>query len=236
MAPTPDRSSFSRTLSFESLRQQIAQHFDRALHVAFQDDVQFLDAGGLHLLGQAFERHARTLGQRGFARFLLAVLGDAARLVAIGDHHELIARLRQAFHTQNFDRRRRRRGLPATPAAIVEHGADFAVDVAHHKVVAGMQRAVLHQHRGHRSAAAIEFRFQHYAGRGALRSRFQLLQVRDQADHFHQQIEIRFLLRGNVDEHRLAAPFFRHQAAIGELLLHALGHARPAYRSCSRRQ
>ncbi len=38
--------------------QQIAQHFDRSLHVGFQDDVQFLHARRLQLLCQAFERDA----------------------------------------------------------------------------------------------------------------------------------------------------------------------------------
>ena len=113
--------------------------------------------------------------------------------------------------------------MPARPA-IVEHGADFAVNVAHHEVVAGNERAVLHQHRGHRSAAAIEFRFQDHAGSGALRSRLQFRQIRNQADHFHQQVQVGFLLRRNVDEHRLAAPLFRHQPAIGKLFFHAVGH------------
>jgi 16S rRNA C1402 N4-methylase RsmH len=54
------------------------------------------------LLGETFQRHAGTLGQRGFARLLLAVLGNAARLVAVGDDHKLIARLGQAFHAQDF--------------------------------------------------------------------------------------------------------------------------------------
>ena len=223
MAPTPERSKRKPNLFVRKPRKQIAEHFHRALHIALQDDVQFLGAGGLDLLGQSFQRYARTLGQRGFAGFLLAVFGDAARLVAIRDNNELISSLRQTFHAQNFNRRGRRRGLKRR-SAIVEHGANFAVDVAHHKVVAGNERAVLHQHRGHRSAAAIEFRFEHHARRSALRSRLQLRQIRDQADHFHQQVQIRFLLRRNVDEDRLAAPLFRHQAAIGELLLHAVGH------------
>ena len=144
MAPTPDRSSLKRTLSFESLRQQIAEHFHRALHVALEDDVQFLGAGGLDLLRQAFERNARTLGQRGFAGFLLAVFGDAAGLVAIGDDDELIASLRQPFHAENFDRSRRRRRLQRC-SAIVEHGANFSVNIADYEIIAGEQRAVLHQ-------------------------------------------------------------------------------------------
>ena len=109
-------------------------------------------------------------------------------------------------------------------SAIVEHGSDFAVHIADDEVVAGVERAVLHQDRPHRTASAIEFRFQHHAARRASWSRFQFLQIGRQADHFHQQIEIRFLLGGNIDEHRLAAPLFRHQPAIRQLLLDPVGH------------
>ncbi len=49
------------------------------------------------------------------------------------------------------------------------------------------------------------------------------MQVGNQADHFHQQVEIGFLLGGNIHKNCFAAPLFRDQAAIGELLLHALG-------------
>ena len=91
------------------------------------------------------------------------------------------------------------------------------------KLSPAFERAVLDQHGGHRSASAIELRFEHHAGGSAFRSGLELCKIGDQADHFHQQIEVGFLLRGNVDEDRLAAPVFRHQAAIGELLLHALG-------------
>src|SRR5208337_3889971 len=45
------------------LGQQVTQDFYRALYVALQDDVQLLLACGLQLLGQALERHARTLCQ-----------------------------------------------------------------------------------------------------------------------------------------------------------------------------
>ena len=53
--------------------------------------------------------------------------------------------------------------------------------------------------------------------------RLQVLQVGNQADHFHQQVEVGLLLGRDVDEHRAAAPVFGHQAAIGELLLDPVG-------------
>src|SRR5205823_13919592 len=39
------------------------------------------------------------------------------------------------------------------------------------------------------------------------------------ADHFHQQIQIGFLLCGYIDEYGCPAPIFGHQSTVGELLL-----------------
>src|SRR5580658_42564 len=210
-------------LVVRELGQKIAEHFHRAAHIALEDDVEFLRAGGLDLLSQTFERYARTLGQRGFTSLLLAVFRDAARPVAIGDDNELIACLRQTFHAENFDWRGRWRRLKRR-SAVVEHSAYFSVDIAHDEVVAGVERSVLHQHSRNRTTSSIELGFEDDAGRRAFGSRFQLRQVGDQANHFQQKVQIRFLLCRNVDEYRFAAPIFRHQAAIGELLLHAIGH------------
>ncbi len=206
------------------LGQQVAQDLHRALHIALQNDVQFLLAGELQLFRQAFERHARALGQLRFARLLLAVFRNAARLLAIGDGDKLIAGLRQSFETQNFHRGCRSRGVERN-AAIVEHRAYLAKDVAHHEVVAGVQRSVLHQHRRHRTASAVELGFEHRSSRQTIGHSLQVLQISNQADHFHQQIEIGLLLGGNLHEHGAAAPVFRHQSAIGELLLHPLGQS-----------
>ncbi len=174
------------------------------------------------LLGQAFQRYARALGQRGFAGLLLAVFGDFARLFAVGDDHELIAGLRQAFQAEDLDRGGRRRGFEHT-STIIEHGAYLAEDVAHDKVLARVQRSILYQHGGYRTAPAVQLGLQHAACSGTLGNGLQVLQVGDQADHFQQQVEIGLLLGGDVDKDRRAAPIFRQQSAIGQLLLDPIG-------------
>ena len=104
-------------------------------------------------------------------------------------------------------------------AAIVKHGAHFAVHIAHYKVVAVAQGAVLHQQRRHWSAPAIQLGFEDHAGCRTIRGRLQFLQVGHQADHFHQQVQVGFLLGRDIHEYRGPAPVFRHQAAVGQLLL-----------------
>ncbi len=169
-----------------------------------------------------FEGDAGTLGESGFAGFLLAVFGDVAGFLAVGDDDELIAGLGEAFEAEDFDGSGGRsfgEGL----AAIVEHGADFAVGVADDEIVAGVEGAVLHEDGGDGAAAAIELGFEDDAAGGAAGSGFELLEIGGEADHFEEEIEIGFLFGGDVDEDGFAAPLFGDEAAIGELLFDAIG-------------
>ena len=70
-------------------------------------------------------------------------------------------------------------------AAIVEHGAHFAVDVADYEIVAVTQRAILYEHGCDRTTAAIQFGFEHHTLRRTLRRSFQFLQIGNQDNHFH---------------------------------------------------
>ena len=170
------------------------------------------------MLGQAFERYAGTLGQGCFTRFLLTIIRNAPRFIPIGNDYKLIACLRQPFHTEDFHWSRRRRFFELRPA-IIKHGANFSVHIADDEVVASAQRPVLHQYGSNRPASPVQLGFEHHAGCRTIGIGLELLQIRNQADHFHQQIKICFLLRGYIDEYGRPAPVFRHQPAIGELLL-----------------
>ena len=124
--------------------ERVGEDFDRALHVALEDEVEVLHAGLLDLLGEAFERDAGALGELGLALLHLAVLGDALGLVAVGHDEEGVARIGHAFEAEDFDRGRGA-GFGDGAAAVVEHGADLAEGVADDVAVAGAERAVLHE-------------------------------------------------------------------------------------------
>ena len=55
---------------------------------------------------------------------------------------------------------------------------------------------------------------------------FSSLHVGDQQDHFEQIVEPELLARRNLDERDVAAPLFRHDLHLGELLLDAIGIGR----------
>src|SRR6185312_3405396 len=129
--------------------------------------------------------------------------------------------LRQTFHAEDFNWRGWR-SLGHLISAVIEHGANFAVHVAHDEVVAGAEGAVLHEHGCDRTASAIELGFEHDAGGRTVSIGTEFLEIGDQADHFHQQIQVGLLLGGNVNEYGCAAPVFWNEAAIAELLLYAI--------------
>src|SRR6202034_809731 len=101
-----------------------------------------------------------------------------------------------------------RLGFAYRPAAVVEHGANFAEHRATDKVVAHAQRAVANQHGCHRAASPIEIGFEYIANGGTIRVGLQIQHVGHQQDHFEQQIEIGFGFSGNRHHHHVAAPIF----------------------------
>ena len=80
----------------------------------------------------------------------------------------------------------------------------------------------MYQHRGHGAASPIQLSFQNYPGGRTIRCGLEFLQVSHQADHFHEQVQIRLLLGRNIHEHRSSTPVFRHQAAVRQLLLYPI--------------
>ena len=152
---------------------------------------------------------------------VLAIIDDVASLGFVG-HLELIAGFGHTLQTEDFDRRGRR-GLFDRAAMIVEKRAHFAVDGADDEDVAGVQGAVLHQNGGHRAAAAIDAGFENRAAGRRAWIGAKLAQIGNEQDHLEQLIEIFLFARGDFDHDGIAAPFFRHQAAIGKLPLDAFG-------------
>ena len=202
--------------------QLLAQGFHRAVHVGLQNQRQFLDRAGFQLLVQVVEGHTGAGSQGHFPHLLLAEGSHLLGLDLVGHHLELIPGFRQRVQAQNFDRRGRGRLLDRA-AVIVKHGPNLAKHGADNKGVAAAQGSILHQHGGHRPPPPVEPGFQHHppsreSGCGA-----QLLQVGNQQNHFQELLQVGLLFGRHFYHYRLATPVFRHQAAVGELLLHALG-------------
>ena len=85
------------------------------------------------------------------------------------------------------------------------------------------KRAVAHQHGGHGTAAAIELGFDDGAHGRTAGVGLEVQHVGHQQDHFEQQGSVLLGARRNRHHDDVAAPIFGQQAAIGKLLLDALG-------------
>ena len=115
---------------------------------------------------------------------------------------------------------------------VVQHRAHPAPFGAGHHDVALLQRALLHQHRRHRTAAAIQPAFDHRALGGALGIRLQVEDFRLQRDRLGQLVEAGPLGRGDLDVLRLAAHLLDHDLVAEQFLAHAARDWRPACPSC----
>src|SRR5947209_6777014 len=96
---------------------------------------------------------------------------------------------------------------PCTSAAIVDERADAADDRSGDERVADAERAVLNEHRRHRTASLVQLRFEDRPGRTALRVRLELEDVADEEHHLEEQLDVLLLLRGHFNGDRLPAPF-----------------------------
>jgi hypothetical protein len=171
MPPTPACRMRAATSSVPSFLQRSQNGFERALHVGFHDQREFLAARGLELRHHLLERaaHAGNRGGGVLALLVGAIARDLAGAGFVLDHRKAVAGFRRAVEAEHFDRHRRS-GLVEVLALVRNQRADAAHFGAGHDDVADLERAALHQHGGDRTAAAIELGFDHgaFGGRSEL--------------------------------------------------------------------
>src|SRR6478736_273561 len=200
------------------LRQRVLERLDRTGHVALEDEVELLALALLHGGHEVLEgaTHA-ALGLHGRPLAGLTLLGDLARHPVVLDDDEVLAGAGNGAQTQDH-RRAGRAGLGELVAELVEHRADAAVGRTGDDRVADAERAALDEDGRDRAAAAVEVRLDDQTLRLALRVRPEVeRRVGGQDDRLEQLVEVEVGLRGDVDEHRVAAVLLGHQAVLGQL-------------------
>src|SRR5436190_1921694 len=198
------------------LAECFVEHFDRALHVRFHDEVQLFHATGLHALEELIERHAAGALLRGIARLLLPHLSDHARLRVVVDDGDRVPRFRHVIETGELYRRRGT-GLGDALAALVAHRAHASPGRAGEERVADLQRTVLDENRPDDAASDFLLRLEHDALGGHVGIRFEIEEIGSQHDHVEQIVDAFLLFRRHFDRHRLAAPLLDEHVRIGEL-------------------
>src|ERR1700730_17097297 len=102
--------------------ERVGEGLDRTLHVALEDDLEFLDLARREPLAQIFQRDAAGLGEFAFTLFAATILGDLARFRFLYHRGKHGAGFGNGGEAKNFDRRRRPR-LAQTLADRVLHRA-----------------------------------------------------------------------------------------------------------------
>ena len=192
-------------LGLVHLVERVAQRLDGALHVGLHDEVQVGLLALLDAAEQVVQVHVRLgllLGQAGTQR---AFLGQLAGIALVLEHAELVAGDRNAVQAQNLDRVGRSCAVDML-AARVHQRADASVGRAGDNGVARMQRAALHEHGGHGTAALVEVGLDDEAGGQGIGVRAQFEHVGLQQDGLEQVVDVQLLLSGHVDEHVLCRP------------------------------
>src|SRR5690606_4199912 len=200
------------------LEQRLLQGLHGTGHVALDEQGELgalpLLQGLLPVLHGDPARRLRLLGE---ALARLALVGDLAGDPVVLDDQEVVAGAGHVGQAQHLHRPGRL-GVLHVLAVLVEHGADAAVGVAADDRVADVERAPLHQHRGHGAAAAVEVGLDREALGLHARVGAQVQRgVGGQHDRLQQRVDVLPAQRGDVDELHVAAVLLGDQAVLGEL-------------------
>ena len=163
------------------------------------------------------ENDLAALGQLGRTLGGLTLLGDLTCGTVVGGHQEQVACGRHGGQTQHLHRGGRT-GFLHVVAVFVEHGADTTVGGAGNDGIADVEGTGLHQHGSHGATALVKSGFDGGATGVHIRVGAQVeLGVGGEQHRFEQLVDVGALLRGDVDEHGVAAVFFRNQTVFGKL-------------------
>src|SRR6185437_6815280 len=134
------------------------------------------------------------------------------------DANEVVTGLRHAGQAEHLHRDRRA-GFGDLLAGLVDERAHAAVlDAANHEVTF-LQRALLHQHGGHRTASAIQAGFDHHTGGTAVGHGLQFHHFGLDRDRIEQILDAHAGLGRHRHELHVAAPVLRHHFLRDQALL-----------------
>src|SRR6478735_8638415 len=203
------------------LGQRVLEGLDRTGDIALQDQVELLALALLHRRHEVFQAatHA-TLGLHGRPLTGLASLGDLTGHAVVLDHDEVLTRTGDTGQTEHH-RGARRVGVLDGLAVLVEHRPYSAVRRTGDDRVADTEGSALDEDRRHRTTTTVQVCLDHEAlgvlvGVGPQVERG----VGRQHDCLEQLVEVELRLRGDVDEHGVAAVLLGDQAVLGQLTAH----------------
>ena len=152
------------------LAERDTNGFRATLHIGLHHNGNFLLLTRLDA-GQHIGQAATASPGRGsgfFAQLALTEFGNLPRTRFVFNSDEILARCRHTGQAQDFNRQGRP-GILQLAALVIQHRAHAAPFGTGHHNVTLLQRTLLHQHRRHRTPAAIELAFNDRAFRSTVR-------------------------------------------------------------------
>src|SRR5918994_211087 len=211
-------------LGLRELGDLVLERLERARHVGLEHQVEVLQQPAPGVLEDR-RQGARALGAPGLGLRLQArgaLARELAGLAVVLHHAHVLAGLGHGVEAEHLDRLGRRRVLDLAAAVVVQR-ADAAPVRAGDDRVADPEGAAVDQHGDDRAAARVELGLDHHARRLDVRIGPELLDLGQQQDRLQQVVEVRPRLRGDVDEHGLAAPLLGLEAELRHLRADAVG-------------
>ena len=204
------------------LDERVGQGLDRAVHVALDNHVQFVEVAEGLAAGEFLEGEAHLGAQSLFALELFAFGCDFAGFLFGLEHVECVAGLGSAVEAQD-ECRGGGTGFLDTLVAFVEHGLDATEVVAGKDDVADAERTVLHEDVGDVAAALVEGRFDDGAGGAAVGVGLQFEQFSLEKHFLHEFLDADAFLGRDVLRLIFAAPVLDKIVHRGELFLDFVG-------------
>ena len=226
MPPTARCTNDELHLVALELPEALGERLERAGGVGLEEDVEGGDVAALDLLEDVLEAGARRGGglaaEVGHAVPVLALLGDGLGGALVGGDHEAVAGVGHVVEAEHLHGHRRA-GFLDLLAAVVDEGADATPGGTGDERLADLERAALHEERGDGAAADVEVRLEHHAGGAAVGAGLEVFHVGDEEERLEQVVDAVAVEGRHRDHLGVAAPVLRHEALLGELLLHAVG-------------
>src|SRR5918994_1835253 len=182
-------------LGLRELGDLVLERLERARHVGLEHQVEVLQQPAPGVLEDR-RQGARALGAPGLGLRLQArgaLARELAGLAVVLHHAHVLAGLGHGVEAEHLDRLGPRRVLDLAAAVVVQ------------------------------AAARVELGLDHHARRLDVRIGPELLDLGQQQDRLQQVVEVRPRLRGDVDEHGLAAPLLGLEAELRHLRADAVG-------------
>ncbi len=209
------------------LAEALGERLERAGDVGLEDEVERGGLAQLDLLEDVLELGAAAhgVGVTAQAGLALPVLTGGRHLgggLLVGGHDEPVAgvgHLGQAEHLH----RRGRPGFLDLLALVVDQRPDAAPGRAGDERIADPQRALLHQHGGHRAPTDVEVGLEHDADGPPVGVAAQVFELGHHQQVLEQVVDADVLQGGDLDHDGVARPLLGLQAVLGQLGHHPGG-------------